>query len=1119
MPVIHSRPLEEYSVPAVLPEPAFTEHCQTPVLSLNKVWKVTDGKHSREVQIPFDMTTLFPDGFARIYDLTFETELPPHGRNCRVFLVFEGVNGFADVYVNGFAAAHHENGMLTWQTDITGYIDGSREVSIKVHVDETRDEVSSFNHGGILRPAWIMIVPAAYLSYCRMTPLLDEPYEDCLLNIRAGMGGELSGSLRFHVIAPSGREIACREVPAAAEFTEQIRIHKPILWDAEHPHMYRIVAEVLRNGEVTERCEEETGLRRVERRGNRLYINGRAVKLRGSCRHEITALHGRATTHALIEEDVRLFREANINYIRTSHYPPNRYLLKMCDKYGIYVEDELALAFIARTLPYTQEDPKLTDRYISHFLECYARDASHPCVIIWSLCNESFGGYNFDRLNRFVHRMDPGRVTKFSYPMTIREECERPDIWSIHYSEYDADLGEKRDNLSVGGSFGRDMPVIHDEYCHIPCYDREELRRDPYLRSYWGQGLARMWDKIWNTDGALGGAIWAGIDDTDIYVGGDSRLEWGFLDVWRRKKPEFYMVRKAYTPVKVLQMSPEELVLENRFCHTDFNEIRAEWDCRGAVIRQPLPPAAPGTVLRVRVPFSDRERGGNPISVHFFAADGSCVEEDLIPAAGVSAPNLRLERRDKSSPGEADAGKSAGQNGSIQVTAREDGLELMNQAFCAEFGEDGLLREMKNAEGTVILGHGPWMNMPYFHLGRWKKENVTWERRNQQIAVTTEGEYENSVSLQWSFVFSLDGTLRVGYRIGQLTGELPHQMKLRVGVDNGGLDEMGFGFDAAPGMDAAEFALRYQGASGRYNTAPAGTMTSNPQTVYLSKDPQYMHEFGERPRCSFEEDLQDDILNGRYDPVYRGSNLFRATKEDVSRALFFKNGSRHGLAFIGGNCCNIRMEVADPEELKIENQDDRVHYEGTWYTVDDYHGPDHDSETLSHEKGASFELQFDGTGIVWYASEDTTYGCARVSLDGKIACENLSLRIPGVDFPGSAQGFDKRYRIPVWSVHGMRYGRHTLRVEVLGEKGSESQDSYVALDYLRVLDERRPERFRILMNQDFSFPHIAWGNPRKGPIIPAPGDEGYTVLRPAVISTGAGGAESQNPLHEPCGLI
>ena len=673
-------------------------------------------------------------------------------------------------------------------------------------------------------------------------------------------------------------------------------------------------------------------------------------------------------------------------------------------------------------------------------------------------------------------------------------------------------------NLSVGGSFGRDMPVIHDEYCHIPCYDREELRRDPYLRAYWGQGLARMWDKIWNTDGALGGAIWAGIDDTDIYVGGDSRLEWGFLDVWRRKKPEFYMVRKAYTPVKVLQMSPEELVLENRFCHTDFKEICAEWECRGTVVRRPIPSAAPGTVVRVRVPFSDRERGCDPVSVRFFAADGHCVEEDLIPAGGVSAPKLRRERQSEDASDEVDTREVAGQYGAICVTVREEGLELHSDAFCAEFGDDGLLWEMKNAEGAVILGHGPWMNMPYFHLGSWKKENVTWERKNQKVVVTTEGEYENSVSLRWSFVFSPDGTLRAGYRIGQLIGELPHQMKLRVGVDNGGLDELGFGFDAAPGMDAAEFALRYQGAAGRYNTAPAGTMTSNPQTVYLSEDSRCMHEFGDRPRCSFEDDLQDDILNGRYDPVYQGSNLFRATKEDVNRALFFHNGSGYGLAFTGGNCCNIRMEVADPDELKIENQDDRIHYEGTWYTVDDFHGADHDSETLSHERGAFFELQFDGTGIVWYASEDTTYGCARVLLDGKIACEDLSLRIPGVDFPGSAQGFDKRYRIPVWSVHGLQYGRHALRVEVLGEKAAESQDTYVALDYLRILDERKTERIRILMNRDFAFPHIAWGNPRKGPIIPVPGEEGYVVLKPAVISASVEDAESQNPLQESCGL-
>ena len=350
------------------------------------------------------------------------------------------------------------------------------------------------------------------------------------------------------------------------------------------------------------------------------------------CRHEISPRNGRALTNELIEQDVALFKEANCNYIRTSHYPPSEYFLDQCDEHGIYVEDELALAFIARTLPYTQRDPKETNRYLSHFAETMARDYNHPCVIIWSLCNESFGGHNFDLLNRFAHLKDPTRMTKFSYPMTIREEHEMPDIWSIHYSEYNADLAGKKDNLSVGGAPGKDMPVLHDEYVHVACYNREEMRRDPNIRSYWGESIRIFWDNIWNTEGALGGAIWAGIDETDLYDGGNGQMEWGIIDVWRRKKPEFYMTRKAYSPIKVIhsEVKAQEkkvlLIIENRFCHTNLNEVKVKWKCGDESGIWKLPECAPGKVIKVLLSLENAE-DQSPVTLKFLDGNDCQIDE------------------------------------------------------------------------------------------------------------------------------------------------------------------------------------------------------------------------------------------------------------------------------------------------------------------------------------------------------------------------------------------------------------------------------------------------------------------------------------------------------------
>ena len=425
-------------------------------------------------------------------------------------------------------------------------------------MDEESDIVSAYSHGGMLHSSWLYVLPEAYVNALYLSPLFDEDMETCSLRVDIDLAnmpesidgkgkirsaemaaGKEKGRLasaavykaEFALYDPNG--IKTKEKSLVLDnkikgyYTDQLYVANPVLWDAEHPRLYRFelilykLDSISGTWEPLEQINKKVGLRKLERKGNRLFVNHNEVKLRGVCRHEISPRNGRALTNELIEQDVALFKEANCNYIRTSHYPPSEYFLDQCDEHGIYVEDELALAFIARTLPYTQRDPKETNRYLSHFAETMARDYNHPCVIIWSLCNESFGGHNFDLLNRFAHLKDPTRMTKFSYPMTIREEHEMPDIWSIHYSEYNADLAGKKDNLSVGGAPGKDMPVLHDEYVHVACYNREEMRRDPNIRSYWGESIRIFWDNIWNTEGALGGAIWAGIDETDLYDGGN----------------------------------------------------------------------------------------------------------------------------------------------------------------------------------------------------------------------------------------------------------------------------------------------------------------------------------------------------------------------------------------------------------------------------------------------------------------------------------------------------------------------------------------------------------------------------------------------------------------------
>ncbi|MFR6582013.1 MAG: glycoside hydrolase family 2 protein [Ruminococcus sp.] len=666
-------------------------------------------------------------------------------------LKFQGINGFATVYVDGKQVAYHENGFITWNVDITEEVCGKQTLSLAIDVDEESDIVSAYSHGGMLHSSWLYVLPEAYVNALYLSPLFDEDMETCSLRVDIDLAnmpesidgkgkirsaemaaGKEKGRLasaavykaEFALYDPNG--IKTKEKSLVLDnkikgyYTDQLYVANPVLWDAEHPRLYRFelilykLDSISGTWEPLEQINKKVGLRKLERKGNRLFVNHNEVKLRGVCRHEISPRNGRALTNELIEQDVALFKEANCNYIRTSHYPPSEYFLDQCDEHGIYVEDELALAFIARTLPYTQRDPKETNRYLSHFAETMARDYNHPCVIIWSLCNESFGGHNFDLLNRFAHLKDPTRMTKFSYPMTIREEHEMPDIWSIHYSEYNADLAGKKDNLSVGGAPGKDMPVLHDEYVHVACYNREEMRRDPNIRSYWGESIRIFWDNIWNTEGALGGAIWAGIDETDLYDGGNGQMEWGIIDVWRRKKPEFYMTRKAYSPIKVIhsEVKAQEkkvlLIIENRFCHTNLNEVKVKWKCGDESGIWKLPECAPGKVIKVLLSLENAE-DQSPVTLKFLDGNDCQIDEMKVFSRDyVEAPLFELSADETEN---IKALKIHKENQEVFITGND---------FKFSFNvKTGLLTGGWARRNNKILVGGPILNVPYLKLGAW----------------------------------------------------------------------------------------------------------------------------------------------------------------------------------------------------------------------------------------------------------------------------------------------------------------------------------------------------------------------------------------------------------------
>lgn len=161
-------------------------------------------------------------------------------------------------------------------------------------------------------------------------------------------------------------------------------------------------------------AEKRFGFREIEVRGNELLVNGRAVKLRGVCRHEAHPLTGRVLTAELQRQDVELYRAANCNFIRTSHYPPAEELLELCDEAGMFVEVEAPVCWVGhhanenwKKLNY--QDTAYYPYVLQVNMEMIHFYRNHPSVLFWSMANESYWNREFAQVQEYVLKADPTR--------------------------------------------------------------------------------------------------------------------------------------------------------------------------------------------------------------------------------------------------------------------------------------------------------------------------------------------------------------------------------------------------------------------------------------------------------------------------------------------------------------------------------------------------------------------------------------------------------------------------------------------------------------------------------------------------------------------------------------
>ena len=354
------------------PLPVSTAGLKTNSISLDGDWRINPAPAQDTRQTPLNNPAWsgikvpgqwLQQGFDVPTDRTVamakEFTVPKNWSGNRVILRFDAIHAGTTYWLNAHKLGHTENLFTPVEWDITDTVawDGVNRLDLEMKVDTLSEKFSissgyAFHSlGGIDRAVRVFALPPTHISQLHLDAGLDKDYRDGELRLSAVVDGgaapEKDLELFIELRDPRGNLVlshdARQSLPpftGTSDVAYKTQVAKPLPWSAEKPNLYKLAIELHQHGRVLERIERNIGFRTVEIRGRQLYVNGRVIKLAGACHHETDPLTGRAGTAVHAEEDVRLLKEANLNHIRTSHYPPNAELLDAADRLGMYVEVE-----------------------------------------------------------------------------------------------------------------------------------------------------------------------------------------------------------------------------------------------------------------------------------------------------------------------------------------------------------------------------------------------------------------------------------------------------------------------------------------------------------------------------------------------------------------------------------------------------------------------------------------------------------------------------------------------------------------------------------------------------------------------------------------------------------
>lgn len=470
----------------------------------------------------------------------------------RVLLDFEGIMYTADVYLNHKHVGGTNYGYVGFEIDITDALDYGKDNLIEV-VADTREPNNSrwYTGGGLFRDVRIVTTPKD--RFFNRHPLYITTRDNRYVSVSAEFTNrtkDKATAIRMQILAPDGQEIYSTTAEIArhkmtrhqeARLATDVEIANAKVWDIDTPYLYKVKAQLLdADGKVADEACDEFGIRTIEFGPDfGLKLNGRKVLLKGYANHHTLGALGAAAYPKAIEKRLKLIKQFGMNHIRTSHNPYSRDFIRLCDKYGILVVDEL---YDKWTRQHTGGKVSFEQHWQQEVPEWVKRDRNSPSVILWSLGNELQQDPNMP-FNDFG-------LTMYRLQKTLLQRYDSTRLVTVamhpRYRNWETD------------SLPHDLAMITDiqAYNYRYMYFPGDSRRFPWMKFYQSEAsTSAMGPNFFemNLDKVIGLAYWGAID----YLGesqGWPAKGWsqGVFDIALEPKPKAYFMKSFFKPEEPL---------------------------------------------------------------------------------------------------------------------------------------------------------------------------------------------------------------------------------------------------------------------------------------------------------------------------------------------------------------------------------------------------------------------------------------------------------------------------------------------------------------------------------------------------------------------------------------